>query len=348
MSKVKKLDNLGVSAFCESMGMMARAGIQTDEAIALLGQSKQTEGILGTALEQMKQSVEQGNGLSQAMEETGIFPEYALKMIRAGESAGRMEDVLMRLSDYYRDQKTIGEKLKAAVTYPAAMLVMIIIVLAVMLAKVLPTFTDVYDKMTGSLAASSYSYIRWAYGFSWVALIIMIILALALLIGRAAWNSDKRTGLEKLLRKIPICENILESMALFRFTSALETFLASGEMQDIAVHESIRMTDYQPLEAKLKNCLGRMQEGHSFAQAAYDEQLLEPVYGRMLLAGERSGNMESVLSRLTKLLEENAGHQVDRLVGTIDPLLSGILMVTVGLSLLSVMLPLIGIMNTIG
>ena len=97
MSKVKKLDKLGVSAFCESMGMMARAGIQTDEAIALLGQSKQTEGILGTALEQMKQSVEQGNGLSQAMEETGIFPEYALKMIRAGESAGRMEDVLMRL-----------------------------------------------------------------------------------------------------------------------------------------------------------------------------------------------------------------------------------------------------------
>ena len=177
---------------------------------------------------------------------------------------------------------------------------------------------------------------------------LVIILALALLIGRAAWNSDKRTGLEKLLRKIPICENILESMALFRFTSALETFLASGEMQDIAVHESIRMTDYQPLEAKLKNCLGRMQEGHSFAQAAYDEQLLEPVYGRMLLAGERSGNMESVLSRLTKLLEENAGHQVDRLVGTIDPLLSGILMVTVGLSLLSVMLPLIGIMNTIG
>ena len=68
----------------------------------------------------------------------------------------------------------------------------------------------------------------------------------------------------------------------------------------------------------------------------------------MLLAGERSGNMESVLNRLTKLLEENAGHQVDRLVGTIDPLLSGILMVTVGLSLLSVMLPLIGIMNTIG
>ena len=348
MSKSKKLDNLGVSAFCESMGMMARAGIQTDEAIALLGQQKQTDGVLGTALEQMKESVERGEGLAQAMEGSGIFPEYALQMIRAGESAGRLEDVLMRLSDYYRDQKTIGEKIRSAVTYPAAMLIMIIVVLAVMLAKVLPTFTDVYDKMTGSLVASSYSYIRWAYGFCWVALIIMVILALALLIGRAAWNSGSRTGVEGLLRKIPICADIFENMALFRFTSALETFLASGEMQDIAVIESTKMADYKPLEKKLGGCISRMEEGHSFAQAAYDEALLEPVYGRMLLAGERSGNMESVLGRLTKLLEENAGAKIDRLVGIVDPLLSGILMVTVGLSLLSVMLPLIGIMNTIG
>ena len=348
MGKHKKLDNLGVSAFCESMGLMARAGIQTDEAIELLGQTKQTDGALGTALQQMKRSVEQGQGLAQAMEDAGIFPSYALRMVRAGESAGRMEDVLMRLSDYYRDQKTIGEKLRAATTYPAAMLVMIIIVLAVMLARVLPTFTAVYDRMTGSLMASSFSYIKWAYGFCWTALIIMILLALVLLIGRLVWNSGKRSGIEGMLRHIPICAGIMESMGLFRFTSALETFLASGEMQDIAVSESIKMVDYQPLEKKLNACAERMKEGHSFSQAAYDEQLLEPVYGRMLLAGERSGSMESVLARLTRHLEENAGEQVDRLVGVIDPLLSGVLMVTVGLSLLSVMLPLIGIMNAIG
>lgn len=347
MSK-KKLDNLGVSAFCESMGMMARAGIQTDEAISLLGQGRHTDGILGAALQQMKTSVEQGRGLAQAMEETGIFPEYALQMIRAGEGAGRLEDVLMRLADYYRDQKTIGEKVRGAITYPSAMLVMIIIVLAVMLARVLPTFTAVYDKMTGSLSASSYSYITWAYGFCWAALIIMAVLALVLLIGRAVWNSGRHAGITNALRRIPICGSIFESMGLFRFTSALETFLASGEMQDIAVSESIKMVDYAPLEKKLAACLERMKDGHSFAQAAYDEELLEPVYGRMLLAGERSGSLESVLARLTKLLEENAGAQVDRLVGTIDPLLSGVLMVTVGLSLLSVMLPLIGIMNAIG
>jgi len=102
------------------------------------------------------------------------------------------------------------------------------------------------------------------------------------------------------------------------------------------------------VEEKLKKCVARMEEGHSIAQAAYDEELFEPVYGRMLLAGERSGNMESVLERLTELLEENCTAKVDSLVGIVDPLLSGVLMFTVGLSLLSVMLPLIGMMNSIG
>ena len=128
----------------------------------------------------------------------------------------------------------------------------------------------------------------------------------------------------------------------------LPVFIASGDMQDEAVEKSIPMADYGPVEEKLKRVASGMLEGHSIAQAAYDEELFEPTYGRMLLAGERSGNLENVLERLTDLLEENCSNEVDRLVGFVDPLLSGILMVTVGLSLLSVMLPLIGMMNSVG
>ena len=344
----KKLDNLGVSAFCESMAMMIQAGIQTDEAIALLGQNHKGGGVLESAVGAMKEKVEQGSSLSDAMRETGAFPEYALQMIAAGETSGRLEDVLFRLSRYYADQKTISEKLRNAVTYPAAMLIMIIVVLTVMLTMVLPAFSKVYDKLTGSVSSSIYSYIHWAYAFCWIALIVMIVLAVLLLGGLFLWNSGKRAAVEGLIRRIPICEEILESMGMFRFTSAFGTFLASGEMQDIAVLDSIKMTDCAPVEEKLKRCVSHMDEGHSFAQAAYNEELFEPVYGRMLLAGERSGKMVDILERLTSLLEENCGHLVDRLVGVVDPLLSGVLMITVGLSLLSVMLPLIGMMNAVG
>lgn len=346
MSK-QKLDHLGVSAFCESMAMMVQSGIQTDEAIALLQSGKQGGGVLEQGLTVMKEQVDQGLSLSAAMRESGIFPDYALQMVEAGESSGRLEDILFRLSRYYAEQKTISEKLKNAVTYPAAMLVLIIAVLAMMLVMVLPAFTDVYNNLTGSLAASSYSYVRWSYALCWIALAAMVLLAAALITGLVLWSRGKRGPVERVLRRNRLCASILESMGKFRFTAALATFLASGEMQDEAVLNSLPMTDCEPVEQKLRQCVLRMEEGHSIAQAAYDEELFEPVYGRMLLAGERSGNLENVLQRLTELLEENCGSLVDRLVGIVDPLLSGVLMLTVGLSLLSVMLPLIGMMNAV-
>ena len=347
MSK-RKLDELGVSALCESMAMMVQSGIRTDEAIELLQSGEGESGPLGQALGEMKTQTEQGGSLADAMESTGVFPDFAVQMIGAGESSGRLEDVLFRLARYYSGQKTVSEKLRGAVTYPAAMLVLIIAVLSAMLTIVLPAFRAVYDRLTGSLAASSYAYIRWAWVFCAAALVVMALLALALVVGLLLWKSGRRDAVLAVLEKFPQTRAILETNALYRFTSAAATFLASGKMQDEAVLASIPMAGSAPLEEKLRKVSERMKEGHSIAQAAYDEGLFEPVYGRMLLAGERSGSLEHVLVRLCRLLEEDSSHQVDRLVGIVSPALSGILMVTIGLTLISVMLPLIGMMNAIG
>ncbi|MDO4990547.1 MAG: type II secretion system F family protein [Eubacteriales bacterium] len=344
----KQLDELGVSAFCESMAMMVQAGIQTEEAVGLLQSENRSGGVLERGLAEMKTLLEQGESLAGAMEKTGIFPDYALRMIRAGEDTGRLENVLFRLGRYYAEQKALSDRLRSAVTYPAAMLVLIIAVLSVMLTIVLPTFRAVYDRLTGSLAASSYAYIHWAGVFCTAALVVMALLAIALLGGLILWKNGKRDAVIAVLERSPRCRSILRTNALFRFTSAVSTFLASGEMQDEAVLESIPMTGSAALEEKLNGLARRMEEGHSIAQAAYEEELFEPVYGRMLLAGERSGKLEDVLERLTQLLEEDSRQQVDRLVEIVGPALSGVLMVTIGLTLISVMLPLIGMMNAIG
>ncbi len=347
MSK-KTLDELGVSAFCESMAMMVQSGIQTDEAIGLLQSEKEKGGILKQALGKMKTQTEQGSSLSEAMKDAGIFPDFAVRMVAAGESSGRLENVLFRLARYYAGQKTLMEKLRGAVTYPAAMLVLIVTVLAAMLSIVLPAFRAVYDRLTGGLAASSYAYIRAAALFCTVALVVMAALVCLLLVGLLLWKSGRRRAVLAVLEIFPRCRSILRTGALYRFTSAVETFLASGEMQDEAVLSSIPMVGDEKLEEKLRALVRRMEKGHSFSQAAYEEDLFEPVYGRMLLAGERSGGLEHVLGRLSQLLEEETAHQVDRLVEIVSPALSGVLMVTIALTLISVMLPLIGMMNAIG
>jgi len=345
---MEKLNLLGVSAFCESLGMMMRSGIQVSEAVSLLGQSKAEKGILEENIEKMEKDLENGSSLTQAMKHTEIFPDYVLRMVETGESTGKIEDVLFTLADYYRQQNSISEKLKAALVYPLAMLGMIIVVLIVMLKMVLPSFSSVYTTLTGSLSSSSYSYISYAYLFCRIALVIMIAIVVLVLVGYLLWKGKGKNKVEALLARNSTCRTILENLALYRFTSAFEVFLASGEMQDNALEKAKEMCQYPPVEERLKQCEEKMQEGLGFASAANEVELYEPIYGRTLIPSERSGNMDEALRRLIALLSQNAANHIELLINTLEPLLSGILMITIGIALLSVMLPLIGIMNSIG
>ena len=133
MSRKEQLDNLGVSAFCESLGMLMEAGSQTHVAISLLGQGEHGNGPLAKSIDQMVELTEEGKRLSEAMQETGIFPDYAIQMIAAGETSGRLDEILLRLSEYYSGQKTISDQIRSAIVYPTAMIGLIIAVLAVLL-----------------------------------------------------------------------------------------------------------------------------------------------------------------------------------------------------------------------
>lgn len=349
MASHKKMDLLGISAFCESLGMMIKAGIPVSEAVNLLGRNHDSKGPLGQTLIDMEHAIDEGSTLAGAMKGSGIFPDYAVKMVEAGESTGRLEDILFRLSSYYKEQHSISRKMRSVIIYPTAMIIMIIIVLVIMLFAVLPRFSEVYNTLTGSIASGSYAYINIAYVFCWVVLILMVLLVVAVICGIIMWKGKGRDTVEKILAKNSTCAALLENLALYRFTSAYEVFLASGAMQDQAVLDALPMTDYRPVEEKIKTqVIRRMEEGVGFAQAANDAELYEPIYGRMLIPGERSGNSDEVLRRLTELLAADCNDRTEKLVGTIEPLLSGILMITIAIALLSVMLPLIGIMNSIG
>lgn len=344
----RKLDNIGVSAFCESMSMMIKSGIQADEAVALLRQGAERADILEQGLARMQEAAESGSCLSEAMEAAEVFPEYAIRMAAAGEAVGRLEGALAQLAKYYAAQKVMGEKLKNAVIYPFILLLASAAALMAMLAMVLPAFTDVYQSLAGSLASSSYEYINWAYSLCRIVTAAMGLLAAMGLAGFLLWKGKGRRFVEGLLIRLPFCAPVMEALGMFRFTSALSTYLASGTTQDQAIEGSIGMVFHAPLAERIRRCAARMEEGCGIARAAYDERLFEPVYGRMLLVGERSGSLEDELQKLTGLLENHCMELIDRMTGFVNPLISGILIFTIGVSLLAGMLPLVGIMNAIG
>lgn len=343
-----RLNSLEVSAFCESLAMMLAAGIPVEEAVGLLGEDaaennfKDAAGALHDAL--------LGCGvLSQAVAQCGILPEYASSMIAAGESAGRTESVLRSLARHYAAQARLEQKLKSALVYPLGLLGLMAVILAVLVATVLPVFGRVYQSLAGDMATSSYGYLRFGQAVGWIGLVLTLAAALCLLV---CWLQSRtpagRSRLEGVFERLPFTRKAAASLAVARFTGALSVFLASGVNVDSAMDAACAMVTHKATARKLEAARARMEAGAGLCSAIYEEKIFEPLYGRMLLSSARAGSAESTLEHLTQVFSEDADQQLDKLIDSIEPLLAGFLTVAVGLTLLSAMLPLIGILGSIG
>ena len=117
---------------------------------------------------------------------------------------------------------------------------------------------------------------------------------------------------------------------------------------DTAMERASDMVRHRALRAQLESCRRQMLEGRSLAQAIYDNRVFEPLYARMLMSGARSGNLDQVLARLAQVFSEDANMRMGRIIDSVEPVLAGFLTVSVGITLLAVMLPLIGILTSIG
>ena len=119
-------------------------------------------------------------------------------------------------------------------------------------------------------------------------------------------------------------------------------------MQEDALRKSMKVVEGAKLREKLKKCEEEMTAGKSFSQASCDVSLYDPVNNRMLIPAERSGMLDSILKKILVSLQGNNAKYIGRIANTVEPMLTGFLMIFIGAMLISLMIPLIGIMNTIG
>ncbi len=346
----KLLESSAISAFCDSVATMLSAGIQTDEAVHMLSE-KREQSHFKTVCDGVCTKLIAGAGLADAMECTEAFPPYATEMVRIGESSGRIERVLRSLGRYYDSEGRIFARLRNAVGYPAALLCIMSCILAFTVVVILPVFTDAYDNMSGSLTAGSFSMIGASAIIGWIALVIVLIAAIAALVVAALTHTESgRMRVTKMFERLPLTRRAMYQLAISRFTSALSAFVASGVPDSTAMERAAATVDHDELAAKLAQAQKAMLDVNnprSMAQAIAENDIFEPVYGRMLTVGIHSGSTDEVLSRLSDIFFNDATSQLDGVVDSVEPALAAFLTVAVGATLIAVMLPLIGIMGSI-
>ena len=336
-----KLDSAGISLFCESVAMMLAAGIQTDEAVGML-----SEDIGDVALQATCESVYgrlcAGDNLATAMKASGAFPRYAVDMVGVGEASGRLEEVLRSLGVYYDEEDRLFAKIRSSVGYPAALLCIMSIILAFTVIIILPVFEDVYVSMAGSLTDGSSGAVGVSVAIGWVALGITLICAIVAVGAAIACRSEAG--------RIAVM-HLMEKLAVSRFASALAAYTASGINTDEAMRRAIEVVEHEGLKAKATAAYGLMidaESPRSLAQAISEAEVFEQIHARLLTIGTRSGSLDAALDRLSANFFDDAILQIDAAIDNIEPALAAFLTIAVGATLISVMLPLIGIMGSIG
>ena len=347
----KQLEASALSTFCGSMATMLSAGIQVEEATNMLAENREGSRFQG-ACSSLYQHVSAGDSLSEAMGKSGVFPKYAIDMVSAGERSGHLENVLRNLELYYDEEDRLFTKLRSSVGYPAALLCIMSVILAFTVFFVLPTFVNVYENMAGSLAAGSFSSVGASLLIGRIALVVMVVLALiAVVLVAIAPTLRGRAIVMNLLLRLPRTRQALYQLGLSRFTAALATLMSSGIDDREAMRRAIETIEQKRLRAQLQEAAASMSDvdnPRTLVQVIADYHIFEPLYARMLAVGMRSGNADVTLTRLSSTFFDDAVVQLDRAFDNIEPLLAALLTIAVGATLIAVMLPLIGIMISIG
>ena len=337
-----------LSSFCLQVSLLLEAAVPLDEGLSIMAEDAGSQWEKEMLLF-MAEGVELGDPFFQVLEQTGAFPAYVVRMARLGQSTGTLDQMMLSLSEYYEKEYFLVRSIKNALTYPIIMVFMLLAVLFVLFVQVMPVFEDVYEQLGAQLSPVASTAIRFGGVFSGVALAAGAVL---LLVCAAVWaltRMGKRfLFLERLVSWGKKRSRIALAVANRRFTSVLALTLRSGLELEKGLELAAELAENPAVEGKIQICRDLLEEGQSYYDALKATGLFSGFHIQMIKTGNRSGHLDRIMDDISRDYEQQADEAIDNVISRFEPTMVAVLAVAVGLVLLSVMLPLAGVLSTIG
>lgn len=344
----KLLSAAELSAFCEQIALILKAGIPVQEGVAIMAEDdRNTKGaeVLGV----IREHAEMGESFRGSLEAAGVFPKYMLDMVDIGEQSGRLDEVMDSLVAYYERSEAVSKSLRSAVTYPVLMIVMMLVVIGILIMKVLPIFAQVFDQLGSQLSPFSQGILRLGGLLNQYAAVI--VTALAVIVAALAALRFTRSGAAlyaRLFRSFPGTKKLAAKISAGRFASAMSLMLSSGLDVDQSLDMARALVDDPAVQEKVTGCQQKIADGVSFSDALAQADIFSGVYSRMVSVGFKTGSVDGVMRKIADRCEAEVDDQIGAMISILEPTLVAVLSLIVGMILLSVMLPLMGIMTSIG
>lgn len=346
--KQKILNNVELAMFFEQMAMIVDAGISPAEGIMVMIDDSESDS--GTEiLEKIREKCDEGASFYSALVASEVFPKYALDMVEIGEKSGNLDVVMKSLAFYYNREENIAKGIKNAITYPFLIIAMMLVVILVLVIKVMPIFNDVFKQLGSEMTGVSKSMLDFGNSLSKYSVVfICIFIVLGLLFIFMSRTTAGKNIRAKVFSKFILTRTMYDRIASGRFASGMALTMSAGLDTDESIDMASKLVANKRMEEKISKCKELMLEGKSFSEALSASKIFSSSYSRMIMVGYRAGAMDKVLEKIANGYEEEVDERISNIISVLEPTLVIVLSIFICVILLSVMLPLMGIMTSIG
>ncbi len=340
-----RLNSAQLTYFFEQLSLFSGSGIATWECLAIMKEHS-TEKKHQALLDTLFKDVSEGSFLSESMDACRCFPDYALGMMEVGEQTGRLQEVSSSLKQFYENKERLSRSIRASLVYPLCMSAMVLAVIFVLLVQVMPVFEQVFSQLGLALNPISVFLLELGRLLGEYTGIILGVVGAICVIGLIIRVTPAGKKLfSKLYSVMPLTKKLFQSESANRFAFAMFLMLGSGIDTLIALDFSLLIADNDKTEKRIKRIIHGCEKGRSLSEAVVGSGIFQPMYNAMLIAGMRSGTTEEMFRSISEKYYEEAQRQTDKLLSILEPTLVAILCIIVGMVMLSVMLPLTGILS---
>jgi type IV pilus assembly protein PilC len=344
--RLRRVTPRNLAIFTRQFSVMIDAGLPLVQCLELLGKEEPDKRLAG-AIGQVKEDVEGGASLADAMQKRPYaFDPLYTNMVAAGEAGGILDTILKRLATFIEKQAKLVSQVRSAMIYPIAVLSIAVIVVMVILWKVIPTFTSLFEGLGATLPLPTRIVIWMSKKLiiSMPFIVIGVVLA-GYMFRRYYQTPAGRMRVDGMLLKAPLVGKIFRKIAVARFCRTLSTLIGSGVPILDGLDITAKTSGNAVIESAISQVRGKIERGETIAQPLRATGVFPPMVAQMIGAGESTGALDAMLAKIAEFYEEEVDVAIAGLLTILEPALICVLGVIVGGIVISMYLPLFNIIS---
>jgi len=338
-----------IVVFTRQFATMIDAGLPLVQALDILSTQVENK-VLSNTLAQVKVDVESGATYADALKKhPRVFSELYVNMVAAGEAGGILDTILNRLASYIEKAMKLKKKVKGAMVYPAVVTSIAVLVIAVIMIFVVPTFSKMFATLGGTLPLPTQIIITMSNFIAGIGglIVFCLIVASVIFISQVRRTEKGKYVIDRLLLKLPIFGPLLNKVAVAKFTRTLGTLVSSGVPILDGLEITAKTSGNKVIEYAIMDVRKGVVGGKTLAEPITKLKVFPPMVTHMIAVGESTGALDAMLAKIADFYDDEVDATVSNLTAMMEPMLMVFLGGSVGFIVVAMYLPIFKLITLI-